>query len=118
MLLPRLSPTSLSSDTSHFKKLVKTEPCLSQGLCYSAWEEELGDDIDKEFILNGIRNGFDIIDKNASPKPVCLENHASAKPGSPLYDQATEQVLKEIRMGNYEVVSYPPDIISPMGGNS
>ena len=52
---------TLSSDTSHFTNLLQREPCLSQGLRYSAWEEELGDDIDSEFIINGIRNGVDII---------------------------------------------------------
>ena len=43
------------------------------------------------------------------------ENHTSAKPGSTLYHQATEQVLKEIQMGHYEVVPTHPEIISPMG---
>ncbi|MES9970252.1 MAG: reverse transcriptase domain-containing protein [Candidatus Thiodiazotropha sp.] len=73
------------------------------------------DDIDKEFILHGLKHGFDIIDTTANPTPVHCENHTSARPGSPLYRQATEQVLKEIQMGNYVVVSDPPDIISPMG---
>ena len=73
------------------------------------------DDIDKEFILNGLRNGFDIIDIDASPTKVHCDNHRSAQPGSPLYDRASKQILHEIGMGNYEVVSEPPDIISPLG---
>lgn len=44
-----------------------------------------------------------------------MDNHASARPGSPLYNQATEQILKEIQMGNYELVSQPPEIVSPIG---
>ena len=35
--------------------------------------------------------------------------------GSPLYDRASKQILHEIGMGNYEVVTEPPDIISPLG---
>ena len=72
-------------------------------------------DIDREFILNGLQNGFDIIDKDVDPIPIQCENHVSARPGSPLYDKATKQILHEIGMGNYELVSDPPDIISPIG---
>lgn len=106
---------SFSNNSLSVKKLDESplSPCF--GLRYSAWEEELCNDIDRDFILDGIKHGFDIIDKNAQPTPVHCENHASAKPGSPLYNKATEQILNEIGMGNYVVVSEPPDIISPMG---
>ena len=82
------------------------------GMYFSAWEEELADDIDKDFILNGLRCGFNIIDESASPHPVKCDKHPSAHQGSLLYKEATEQVLKEIRMGHYEVLSEPPEIIS------
>ena len=88
-------------------------PSLS--LCLAAWEEELSNDMDKDFILNGLREGFDIIDPDASPHPVFCHNHPSARPGSLLYKQACEQVQNEIDMGHYEVVTDPPSIISPMG---
>ena len=65
--------------------------------------------------MEGLKNGFDIIDASAIPVPVHCQNHPSARPGSPLYDKASEQVMNEIVMGNYEVVSEAPDIISPMG---
>ena len=84
------------------------------GMYFSAWEEELADDIDKDFILNGLRCGFNIIDESASPHPVKCDKHPSAHQGSLLYKEATEQVLKEIRMGHYEVLSEPPEIISPI----
>ena len=83
-------------------------------MCFSAWEEELADDFDKDFILNGLQRGFDIIDENASPHLVKCENHPSARQGSPLYKEATEQVLKEIKMGHYEVLPEPPEIVSPI----
>ena len=84
------------------------------GLCYAAWEEELDNDIDRHFILNGIVNGFDIIDNDSDISPVYCQNHPSASPQSPLYDKATAQVIKEIENGHYIVCDAPPKIVSPM----
>ena len=84
------------------------------GLCYAAWEEELDNDIDRHFILNGIANGFDIIDNDSDISPVYCQNHPSASPKSPLYDKATAQVIKEIENGHYIVCDAPPKIVSPM----
>lgn len=86
----------------------------SPGLILSAWEEELENDPDKHFILNGIRNGFDIIDPGSSITNVSCPNHPSARPNSPLYDKACEQVLREIECGNYVLCDRPPKIVSPM----
>ena len=110
-----MSPSSLRGVTLPSKKLDIASVSPQSGLRLAAWEEELQDDVDRDFILDGIMNGFDIIDKDASATPVQCINHKSAQPGSPLYDQASAQVLKEIQMGNYEVVSEPPVIVSPMG---
>ena len=84
------------------------------GLNLQAWEEELGNDIDSDFLLKGIQNGFDIIDENVVITPVQLPNHPSAKPGSELYEKATDQVLSEIQCGNYVICDSPPKIVSPM----
>lgn len=81
----------------------------------TAWENELGNDFDKSYILNGIRNGFDIIDPVSSPARAYLKNHPSARPSSPLYQKATEQVLTEIENGNYVKVPFTPKIVSPLG---
>ena len=94
------------------KRIKQVSPGIS--MCFSTWEEELADDFDKDFILNGLQRGFDIIDENASPHLVKCENHPSARQGSPLYKEATEQVLKEIKMGHYEVLPEPPEIVSPI----
>ena len=80
----------------------------------SAWEEELEGDPDREFILHGVEHGFDIIDTDTHISKVTCPNHPSARPGSPLYDKATEQVLHEIECGNYVVCDKPPTIVSPM----
>ncbi|CAC5380695.1 unnamed protein product [Mytilus coruscus] len=49
------------------------------------------------------------------PKHICSKNHPSAKPGSPFYEQAHQQILTEIENGNYIFVNTPPKIISPLG---
>ena len=84
------------------------------GLYLPAWEEELENDVDSVFLLNGIKNGFDIIDKDVEVTPVQLPNHPSAKPGSELFEKATDQVLSEIECGNYVICDTPPKIVSPM----
>ena len=84
------------------------------GLCLAAWEQELGDDYDRHFILGGIRNGFDIIDEDVEITPASCPNHPSARPSSPLYDKATSQVMTEIEKWHYVVCDNPPKIISPM----
>ena len=81
----------------------------------SAWEQELSGDPDREFILHGIKNGFDIIDADAVISPVSSDNHPSARPQSALYKKASEQILKEISLGNYVICDTPPEIISPLG---
>lgn len=88
------------------------------GLCLTAWEEELGEDCDRQFILSGIANGFDIIDEGADVNSVSCKNHPSASPNSPLYDKATSQVIKEIENGHYVVCDSLPKIISPMAAIS
>ena len=88
------------------------------GLCLSAWEHELGDDFDKEFILTGVREGFHIIDENSSPGEAAAPNHPSAMPTSArgaLFAQASEQIKVEILHGDYVEVKTVPLVISPLG---
>ena len=75
---------------------------------------ELESDPDKDFLLNGIENGFDIIDEDVHISPVDCKNHPSAQPNSPLYEKASQQILKEIQAGHYVVRETPPEVISPM----
>jgi hypothetical protein len=55
------------------------------------------------------------VDKGVTPDRVELNNHPSASQSSSLFDQANEQVLKEIENGNYVPVKSPPSIVSPLG---
>ena len=89
----------------------------SPGLHLGTWEMKLENDPDKEFLLNGIKYGFDIIDEDVHISSVNCKNHPSAKPNSPLYEKASKQILKEIQAGHYVFCDNPPDIVSPMAAN-
>ena len=52
-------------------------------------EQELTVDLDKEFLSQGIANGFDIIDDNVAITPISAKNHPSARPLSKLYEKVT-----------------------------
>ena len=75
---------------------------------------ELENDLKKEFLLNGIKNRFDIIDEDVHISPVNCKNHPSAKPNSQLYEKASKQILKEIQAGHYVFCDNPPNVVSPM----
>ena len=64
--------------------------------------------------MDGVKNGFHIIDNDAVISQAECSNHPSAKPGSPLYEKASAQVKKEIEAGHYVVCESKPTIISPM----
>ena len=85
------------------------------GLILTAWEEELYDDPCRNFILDGIKNGFHIIDPTMSPQWVELPNHPSATKDPKLISMATDQIELEIKEGNYVQVPSPPVIVSPLG---
>ena len=87
----------------------------TRALNINAWEQELGDDFDKDFLLNGIKNGFDIITDDLTTGKIHAKNHPSAKLESPLYPLAHAQILTEIENGNYIFADKPPKIISPLG---
>ena len=98
----------------HFGKKLGVEVRPSPGLNLTAWEQELNNDPDKEFLLNGISNGFDIIDEDSDISPVLCANHPSARTSSPLYAKASAQVLNEIECGNYVICDSAPEVVSPM----
>ena len=79
------------------------------------WELLLPQDLpDREYILQGIRQGFRITDQDYQGAPVFVPNHRSAvSPGNFL---AVEQQIKtEITHGRYLVVKHPPRITSALG---
>ena len=85
------------------------------GLNLGIWRTELVDDADREFLLSGLNNGFAIDDIDVQVVPVEVENHPSARLGSPNYLAIKHQVLHKISEGNYIVCDSKPNAISPLG---
>ena len=56
------------------------------GLNLEAWRLELNDDSDKDVLLHGVANGFNIVDRDARVVPMEIDNHTSASPGSELFN--------------------------------
>ena len=61
----------------------------------NVWQEELKFDYDKEFLMQGITSGFDIVTEDTIPSGISAKNHPSVSVNSPLYSKAHKQVLAE-----------------------
>ncbi len=81
---------------------------------FSLWCEELKFDEDKEFLLNGIQNGFKITSLNGEEdivNEVCVTNHPSVKK----YEKLVEnELLSQLAIKNYVFSETKPAIISPL----
>ena len=85
------------------KKKLGIDVQISVGLNLTAWENELKQDADKEFLLERIRPGFDIVDSDIPITPVTYKIHPSVHCSNQLFQKATEQVLKEKESDNYVI---------------
>ena len=68
--MPAVTSITLHKLITNKKLVDESGTCLSYCLLFTAWGEELHGDIDREIILNGLQNIFDIIDKDVDPIPV------------------------------------------------
>ena len=94
MLSAWVSAKTLSYFPCAAKKHISASASTDLSSRLTAWEEELEGDRDRHFILHGLSNDFDIIDCDSDPTRAHCPNHPSARPGSPLYEKACEQVQK------------------------
>jgi hypothetical protein len=69
------------------------------------WQTELVDDSEREFLLDGIENGFKIIDQECDLKNVDRRNYPSVYSLNKVC--AEDQIKKEIRLGRYIVCDHP-----------
>lgn len=75
------------------------------------WEQELKHDVDRSFLMEGICNGFRIIEPGSVVTPVETQNHKSAL----LHSESVEKELRsQIIQGNYIVASEKPAVVSPL----
>ena len=69
-------------------------------LSFDIWENELCNDPDKEFLLNGIKDGFRITEKNMSFQPTIQDNYRSATHETTLAEVENQNQF-EIVHGHY-----------------
>ena len=84
--------------------------------CFAVWEEELCSDIDCEFVLKGIKEGFSIIvpDTTKDIFPACCNNYKSVTDVN-VKLKVERQILEEIDLGRYVVCHEKPLIVSALG---
>ena len=80
----------------------------------SLWTSELERDLDKDFLLDGIIHGFQLLPANAQLAPAEMNNYSSAvNPQSKI--KVEETILDEIKAGNYVICNQKPVIVSALG---
>ena len=80
--------------------------------CFHAWEDFLGNDKDRSFLLNGIQNGFDVVQTKGIPVSVEQNNYKSTTENFVLVEK---QISQEICEGRYKLVTEKPLLISALG---
>ena len=85
-------------------------------LHYDVWYRELeGDDHpDNVDLLQGIRDGFHIVDASVLPDYVQMSNYKSAT-CSDNFGPVESQIIEEISEGRYIVTDEPPRLVSALG---
>lgn len=76
------------------------------------WTVELEGDSDREFIMNGVREGFSIVDSDQLPPPVYCKNYGSTRAN---FIKVEQSIRAEIAAGNYEICDTKPRVISALG---
>jgi hypothetical protein len=105
----RLRAHSLSTP-----KLTAPPPWANSFLNLEGWENNLPrTDIDFEYIMTGVQDGFNIVDKGEFAVAE-VNNYASVTSGENRY-KAEQQIQNEIVEGRYVVVKEKPTIVSALG---
>lgn len=81
---------------------------------HQAWIWNLEHDSDRDFIIDGLTNGFQIIRSTSVLEKAEISNYKSATT-SDVRDKVEKQIREEIRNGNYVVTQAKPTIVSALG---
>ena len=71
-------------------------------------------DVDRDFLLDGLTNGFRLIDNDAELFPASMLNFKSAT-GLDVEEKVEKQITAELEAGNYVITNEPPTLISAIG---
>ena len=103
-----------SAGLSCFNAQHPNAACISTDLKYEIWAKELVNDADRDFILNGVREGFDLIQRDATVLPAFTKNNRSAlRPRAK--EQIEEQLCKGLSLGHFGSSNTPPTIVNAIG---
>ena len=72
-------------------------------------------DRDRDFIINGITNGFEIYIPSHSVLKTAETNNYKSATASDVRDKVENQIREEISKGNYVVTHMKPTIVSALG---
>jgi hypothetical protein len=81
--------------------------------CIDVWRTELKSDYNAQFILEGLADGFKLIDPGVIPPSSMCSNYKSASLENATL--AEIQIQKEIDLGRYVITDKPARIISAIG---
>ena len=98
---------------SHGSSRLPAPPISKMTLCYDVWKDELGDDVNKTFLLNGIKYGFMIIDRVCTLADVERRNYRSCNDLNAML--AEKQIQKEVDLGRYILCPNAPLVVSSLG---
>ena len=87
---------------------------MSSLLNIELWHKELLHDPDREFLIDGLINGFQLIHAGSNIEQAEMNNYKSTTAPA-VRDQVEATVLEEIQEGNYIVTDKKPTIISALG---
>ena len=101
-----------SASCSAEYRTTRDSPKITLSLNYEAWHREAHEDPDRDFILDGIVNGFKIVDESCAPESVECENYPSALTN---HWKVVKQIQGELAEGRYVITAEKPKVISAMG---
>lgn len=110
-LKPHSGPFNLSGNCPNFVKHEKVRSALTD--CVGIWERELSTDTDRDYILSGVKHGFDILDGQRPPLRASMSNYKSANVSN--FSKVQAQIEKEVLQGNYIFCDKPPLVTSSLG---
>ena len=78
------------------------------------WDKMLQGDVDRDFLLDSLTNGFRLIDNDTKLFPSSKLNYKSAT-GSDVKEKVEKQIIAKLEAGNYVIANEPPTLISTIG---
>jgi hypothetical protein len=92
---------------------IKLESVADITKCLHVWTDELQNDVDREFLLAGVSEGFHVIDSTELPHEMTRSNYNSTAGVNKL--QVEKRIQEELSKGNYVLCEQKPLVCSALG---